>query len=58
MPPRQAHEPIMTSIRIPKELAHRLQAVANTHERSIAAEARVALTEYVNKHKAAKAAKR
>jgi predicted transcriptional regulator len=48
----------MTSIRIPKELAHRLQAVANTHERSIAAEARVALTEYVNKHKAAKAAKR
>lgn len=44
----------MTSIRVPKALVRQLQAVADAHARSITAEARVALTEYVDKHKSTK----
>jgi predicted transcriptional regulator len=36
-----------TTVRVPRELLEQVRAIARAHDRSLAAEVRVALTEYV-----------
>jgi predicted transcriptional regulator len=55
MPRPQA--PTTTSIRLPKDLVRQLQVIADAHERSITAEAKVALAEYIKHHGTTRKAK-
>jgi predicted transcriptional regulator len=42
-----------TTVRLPRALVEQMHKVAQAHDRSLSAEMRVALTEYVNEHERA-----
>ncbi|PZS13489.1 MAG: hypothetical protein DLM64_03220 [Solirubrobacterales bacterium] len=42
-----------TTVRVPRDLLEQVRLVARAHERSLAAEVRVALTEYVRRNSTA-----